>query len=64
MSEKEKTQYLETYYYTIRNPAAFTTPEKLYQALKSNKDFKFSKMAEKTGCVYITATDPSTFEDS
>lgn len=43
MSEKEKTQYLETYYYTIRNPAAFTTPEKLYQALKSNKDFKFSK---------------------
>lgn len=43
MSEKEKTQYLENYYYNVSNPAAHTTPEKLYQALKSDKNFKFSK---------------------
>jgi hypothetical protein len=43
MSEKEKVQFLENYYYNIRNPAAYTTPEKLYQTLKSNKDYKFSK---------------------
>lgn len=43
MSEKEKTQYLENYYYNVSNPAAYTTPEKLYQALKSDKNFKFSK---------------------
>lgn len=34
---------MENYYYNIRNPAAYTTPEKLYQALKANKDFHFSK---------------------
>lgn len=43
MSEKEKTQFLEEYYYNIQNPAAYTTPDKLYQALKSNKSFKFTK---------------------
>lgn len=43
MSDKEKEQYLENYYYNIRNPAAYTTPGKLYQTLKSNKDFNFSK---------------------
>lgn len=43
MSEKEKAEYLENYYYNISNPAAYTTPGKLYQTLKSNKDFKFSK---------------------
>jgi hypothetical protein len=25
MSEEEKTQYLENYYYNIRNPAAYTS---------------------------------------
>jgi hypothetical protein len=43
MSEKEKSEFLEEYYYNIGNPAAYTTPEKLYQSLKSNKNFKFSK---------------------
>lgn len=43
MSEKEKIQFLEEYYYNILNPAAYTTPDKLYQALKSNKTFKFTK---------------------
>lgn len=43
MSEKEKTQFLEEYYYNIQNPAAYTTPDKLYQSLKSNKSFKFTK---------------------
>lgn len=43
MSEIEKTQFLEEYYYNIHNPAAYTTPDKLYQALKSNKTFKFTK---------------------
>lgn len=43
MSDQEKTQYLANYYYNIRNPAAYTTPKKLYQALKANKDFHFSK---------------------
>ncbi|XP_062571174.1 uncharacterized protein LOC134233207 [Saccostrea cucullata] len=43
MSEKEKSEFLENYYYNISNPATFTTPEKLYQVLKSNKNFKFSK---------------------
>lgn len=43
MSEKEKTQLLEEYYYNIHNPADYTTPDKLYQALKSNNTFKFTK---------------------
>lgn len=41
MTEKEK--FLEQYYYDISNPAAYTTPSKLYTALKGNKEFKFSK---------------------
>ena len=41
MIDKEK--FLEDYYYNISNPAAYTTPAKLYAALKSNKEFKFSK---------------------
>ena len=41
MADKEK--FLEDYYYNISNPAAYTTPAKLYAALKPNKDFKFSK---------------------
>lgn len=41
MTEKEK--FLEQYYYDISNPAAYTTPSKLYAALKANKEFKFSK---------------------
>jgi transposase InsO family protein len=41
MEDKEK--FLEDYYYNMSNPAAYTTPAKLYDALKSNKEFKFSK---------------------
>lgn len=43
MSEKKKIEFLENYYYNSVNPAAYTSPEKLYQALKSIKNFKFSK---------------------
>lgn len=43
MSEKKKTEFLENYYYNSVNPAAYNSPEKLYQTLKSIKNFKFSK---------------------
>lgn len=43
MSEQEKSDFLKKYYYDISNPAAYTTPGKLYQALKPNKKYKISK---------------------
>lgn len=49
MSEKKKIEFLENYYYNSVNPAAYTSPEKLYQALKSIKNFKFSKFFIRNG---------------
>lgn len=43
MSEKKNIEFLENYYYNSVNPAAYNSPEKLYQTLKSIKNFKFSK---------------------
>ena len=43
MSVQEKSTFLENYYFNPNNPAAYTSPEKLYQALKSNKQFRFTK---------------------
>ncbi|KAK3106965.1 hypothetical protein FSP39_004119 [Pinctada imbricata] len=43
MSDQEKRSFLEEYYYNPKNPAAYTTTEKLYKALKSNKNYTFSR---------------------
>ena len=43
MTQSEKKAILEKYYYTVSNPAAFSSPERLYKVLQKKYPGTFSK---------------------
>lgn len=43
MAKKERRKILEEYYYSAKNPAAFSSPQKLYTVLQKKYPGKFSK---------------------